>query len=545
MCACRGCYLLFTSEGAGGGHFRAVPDRYLAFTDFRLSRGAVGQPADPGQRRVLLRQLDARSGRRVLSRARPGRPSRCSRSTCGTSSSPPTRRSPRSSPTSRRLLVRADRESDGAECFLVPIDACYELVGHLRRLWRGFDGGQRGARRARRVLRPGPSEGAMTSLDVRGDRAPGRSRTRPCRRSMLRLAHRRARRARPVHAVALQVPDPHRAAAAPLRARRGGAPRTSCSARRRSGATRCARSSGPTCRRRSPRSRVDRGRPARRRAPTTSRSPPSKYLHASKTAWSPSCCCSPGPSFTVEDGRLRVEPVVVGPRRHVPPAGRHLAGRRWTSTSPTADGSASAARPSTRCTRFKAERALPTWDLALEQLLKEAGEAVVNRTTTDPTASTPRERWPMPCSTRGTSCTRTGRRRRRTRCAGSSAWRFLRRTPTADASERCATVARSDRRPGRPSRVLSGRVRFLRCCGARSTRLVRARGRGTRARSTRSTWSPSACCRWPTRSRSTEFHVDGVEETDSAGVEGGVLRGRRARRRRRHRGPTGRPGWHL
>jgi hypothetical protein len=23
----------------------------------------------------------------------------------------------------------------------VPIDACYELVGHLRRLWRGFDGG--------------------------------------------------------------------------------------------------------------------------------------------------------------------------------------------------------------------------------------------------------------------------------------------------------------------------------------------------------------------------------------------------------------------
>jgi hypothetical protein len=24
----------------------------------------------------------------------------------------------------------------------VPIDACYELVGHLRQLWRGFDGGR-------------------------------------------------------------------------------------------------------------------------------------------------------------------------------------------------------------------------------------------------------------------------------------------------------------------------------------------------------------------------------------------------------------------
>ena len=27
------------------------------------------------------------------------------------------------------------------ECFLVPIDVCYELVGELRRLWKGFDGG--------------------------------------------------------------------------------------------------------------------------------------------------------------------------------------------------------------------------------------------------------------------------------------------------------------------------------------------------------------------------------------------------------------------
>ncbi|MDQ6838407.1 MAG: DUF5947 family protein, partial [Actinomycetota bacterium] len=27
------------------------------------------------------------------------------------------------------------------ECYLVPIDACYDLVGRLRRLWRGFDGG--------------------------------------------------------------------------------------------------------------------------------------------------------------------------------------------------------------------------------------------------------------------------------------------------------------------------------------------------------------------------------------------------------------------
>jgi hypothetical protein len=29
-----------------------------------------------------------------------------------------------------------------SECYIVPIDACYELVGQLRVLWRGFDGGR-------------------------------------------------------------------------------------------------------------------------------------------------------------------------------------------------------------------------------------------------------------------------------------------------------------------------------------------------------------------------------------------------------------------
>jgi hypothetical protein len=37
------------------------------------------------------------------------------------------------------LLVRRDRDHD--EAYVVPIDACYELVGEVRRLWKGFDGG--------------------------------------------------------------------------------------------------------------------------------------------------------------------------------------------------------------------------------------------------------------------------------------------------------------------------------------------------------------------------------------------------------------------
>ena len=38
------------------------------------------------------------------------------------------------------LLVRVD--GSRVDAYLVPIDACYELVGLLRRRWRGFDGGQ-------------------------------------------------------------------------------------------------------------------------------------------------------------------------------------------------------------------------------------------------------------------------------------------------------------------------------------------------------------------------------------------------------------------
>jgi hypothetical protein len=41
------------------------------------------------------------------------------------------------------LLIRSLGGGPAAfDCHLVPIDACYELVGLLRRAWRGFDGGQ-------------------------------------------------------------------------------------------------------------------------------------------------------------------------------------------------------------------------------------------------------------------------------------------------------------------------------------------------------------------------------------------------------------------
>lgn len=126
-CVCRPCYLLFTTDS---GRFRAVPDRYL--TGRRLAaaewetlgipvgsafflRGAHGTsafyPSPAGATECLL-NLDAWAS---LTTAHPMLAA--------------------AQPEVEAILVR------DLECFLVPVDACYELVGLVRTYWKGFDGG--------------------------------------------------------------------------------------------------------------------------------------------------------------------------------------------------------------------------------------------------------------------------------------------------------------------------------------------------------------------------------------------------------------------
>jgi len=141
LCACRGCYLLFLSEGAGGGHFRAVPDRYVAFPDFRLSPAEWDALQIPVSVAFFFRNS-------ALGRVAAFYPSPAG----ATESELPLDRwagvvasNPQLAtlqPDVEAFLVRARPHGADAECYLVPIDICYELVGHLRRLWRGFDGGR-------------------------------------------------------------------------------------------------------------------------------------------------------------------------------------------------------------------------------------------------------------------------------------------------------------------------------------------------------------------------------------------------------------------
>ncbi len=141
MCVCRGCYLLFTDTEADL-RYRAIPDRYLAFGDFTLDRRAwealqipVGlafffynSMLDrtvafyPGPAGATESELDLQAWNDI--RTADPRVDTVAADT-------------------EALLVRVpDEETASPHAYLVPIDACYEFVGRLRMLWRGFDGGQ-------------------------------------------------------------------------------------------------------------------------------------------------------------------------------------------------------------------------------------------------------------------------------------------------------------------------------------------------------------------------------------------------------------------
>jgi Family of unknown function (DUF5947) len=142
LCACRGCFLLFESQGAGGDHFRSVPERYIAFRDFDLSPPQWDSLQIPVS--VAFFFLNSELERIVA--FYPG-PAGATESELPletwTNLFEANPQLATMQPDVEAFLVRAaiDRSDRAAECYIVPIDACYELVGHLRTLWRGFDGG--------------------------------------------------------------------------------------------------------------------------------------------------------------------------------------------------------------------------------------------------------------------------------------------------------------------------------------------------------------------------------------------------------------------
>jgi hypothetical protein len=141
LCVCRPCYLLFTHDGASRGKYKAVPERYLyapgliltdaqwnrlqipvgiAFFFFNTSLGrmVVFYPSPVGATESLLslETWDELAGTNPLLAILAA--------------------------DVEALLVRNVQRRGAFECYIVPIDACYELVGRIRRRWKGFDGGE-------------------------------------------------------------------------------------------------------------------------------------------------------------------------------------------------------------------------------------------------------------------------------------------------------------------------------------------------------------------------------------------------------------------
>ena len=138
LCVCRPCYLLFMQEGAGGARFRAVPQRYEVLAEF----GEDGEGWEA---------LDVPTGLAFFFRnSATGRTTAFYPSPAGATESELTLDAWSSlvetvpalatlAADVEALLVR--RRGADSDALIVPIDACYELVGRIRRTWQGLQGG--------------------------------------------------------------------------------------------------------------------------------------------------------------------------------------------------------------------------------------------------------------------------------------------------------------------------------------------------------------------------------------------------------------------
>jgi hypothetical protein len=138
LCACRACSILFDRSGAGGGHYRLIPDRVVALEDaglddqtwlgfgipvemaFFFHSSAAGRvvafyPSPLGATESLLDLAawdDLVATNLVLAELEPD--------------------------VEAFLVNRAQGRRD---YWILPVDRCYELVGLVRTHWRGFTGG--------------------------------------------------------------------------------------------------------------------------------------------------------------------------------------------------------------------------------------------------------------------------------------------------------------------------------------------------------------------------------------------------------------------
>lgn len=139
-CACRACALLFAQPGAARGRYRTVPDRVLVDPRLDLDDDAWNALGVPVRLAFVLR-VSARSSW-VAFYPSPAGATEAEVSPTGMDAL--AQRTPLVAaiePDVEALLVRGRRGERRLAAYLVPISACYELAGVVRRHWKGLDGG--------------------------------------------------------------------------------------------------------------------------------------------------------------------------------------------------------------------------------------------------------------------------------------------------------------------------------------------------------------------------------------------------------------------
>jgi hypothetical protein len=138
LCACRACTILFDRSGAGGGHYRLIPDRVRLVEDFALDDLAWQRFQIPVELAFFFHSSAA--GRVVAFYPSP----------LGATESLLDLESwdelVEANPVLRELepdveALLVNRAQGRREHWLLPVDRCYELVGLVRTHWKGFGGG--------------------------------------------------------------------------------------------------------------------------------------------------------------------------------------------------------------------------------------------------------------------------------------------------------------------------------------------------------------------------------------------------------------------